>query len=223
MSKNNILNSVIQVNYLTNIQWSLLDWRNGTLNYPGMGRKRTIGDGSCFFHAITDAYFRPYQRGNLNGKSLNRIKFVKYLRYDLANELERRINPNGRMIYDKLSRGKLREISKTLQQYSLENMQKELRSNRSVDNVYLEFISNVLDKDIYILDFMKKDVYITGDDRDILYKNRDSIVLLFIPGHYELVGVKEQGKIKTLFKANHPFITSIVTRMNEKIKLGARI
>jgi len=69
----------------------------------------------------------------------------------------------------------------------------------------------------------KHDVYITGNDSDILYKKRPSIVLLYLPGHYELIGIMESkidskntGKtIKTLFEPNHQLIEAIRKRYNE--------
>ena len=109
-------------------------------------------------------------------------------------------------------------------QYSLNSMKDELASDRPVDNAYNEFISNILNKDIYILDVMKKDIYVTGKDLDILYKGRESIVLLYIPGHYELVGIRNNNNdIKTLFDSDHPFIQSIQTRMMELISMGSEI
>ena len=66
---------------------------------------------------------------------------------------------------------------------------KELDSDRPVDNAYNEFISDQLNKDIYILDAVTQDVYMTGSDDNVLYKDRPSIVLMYLPGHYELVGL----------------------------------
>ena len=83
----------------------------------------------------------------------------------------------------------------------------------------------------------------TGDDDDILYKNRESIVVLYRPGHYELVGIEDpitvsalriligtratarrirfvterrvSNHIATLFSPQHPFIRAIRQRMKE--------
>ena len=71
--------------------------------------------------------------------------------------------------------------------------------------------------DIYLLSLHKQDVYITGDDSDILYKGRQSIVVLTMPGHYELVGVHRDNGIQTLFRPRDPFILSIRQRMREII------
>jgi len=226
-SRNNLVNkntntSIVATNsyssgFLTNSEWENLNWDH-PFGFKGLIRIRTPPDGSCFFHAITKSYFLPYITGKINGKPFNRQSFIRKLRADLAKRLGARINPKNPAsptFYDTLSRGELRSFAESVPFYSLENMQKVLNSNLPVDNVYNEFISNQLDKDIYILDMTKKDVYITGQDTEILYKNRPSIVILYLPGHYELVGLKENGVIKTLFEPTHNLIKSIRNRMDE--------
>ena len=143
---------------------------------------------------------------------------IQNLRKDLSIKLGSKIDPtdpDSPTYYDTLSRGELPNISKEIPRYSLANMQKELASNRPVDNVYNEFISNCLNKDIYILDGVKRDVYITGNDDEILYKNRESIVILYLPGHYELIGIIDDNNIHTLFDPEDDFIQRIKTRMQQ--------
>jgi hypothetical protein len=116
--------------------------------------------------------------------------------------------------YDILGNGSVKSMAETLPMYSLENMQKELNSNSPVSNLYNEHISNMINKDIYILSADKKDVYMFGDDYSLLYKNRDSIVIIYLTGHYELVGLRDQeGVEKTLFSYKHPFIQLIRERI----------
>lgn len=202
---------------LTNSEYENLPM-DGPFKYNNLVRLRTIADGSCFFHALAKSYFKPYITGLLDGKPFIRREFIQNLRKDLSVTLGSKINPSDNsspLYYDELSRGELKDFSKSVPEYSLKNMQKELDSKRSVDNVYNEFISNQLDKDIYIIDAVKKDIYITGDDNDILYKNRPSVVILYLPGHYELVGlIKRNGDIKTLFNPDHDFIQAIRERIN---------
>ncbi len=209
------------VRYLTNSEYENLDWRD-PFGYEGLVRIRVPTDGSCFFHAIAKSYFKPYITGKLNGKPFNRKEFIKKLRKDLSIKLKTRINPSdpqSPIHYQVLSRGKLPEFSKSVPAYTLENMQKELDSDHSVDNVYNEFISDQLDKDIYILDMIKRDVYITGYDDEILYKGRTSIVILYLPGHYELVGLDNDGTVQTLFDPDHDLIRTIRGRM-EAVRLA---
>lgn len=205
-----------------------LTWDSSTgFSYPGMVKIRTIADGSCFFHAIANSYSEPYRIGILpGGASINKIQFIKSLRHDLSLKLAERVNPldqSSLIYYDLLSRGELKNFSKIVPEYTLENMQKELNSSSPVNNVYNEFISNQLNKDIYLLDAVKKDVYLVGRDDDILYKGRDSIVLLYTPGHYNLVGVmQDSGVPATLFKSDNPFIKAIQARIRDLRSRGSK-
>ena len=215
MSEANSIRKSIRI--LTDTEMERLEW-TGPFRYPDLVRIRVSPDGSCFFHAVAKSYFEPYILGRWsNGKPVNRRTFVAKLREDLSVKLGSKIEPGNLQsptYYDTLSRGRLADFSTSVPQYSLQNMVKELNSNRPVDNVYNEFISDQLNKDIYILDAIKQDVYMTGHDDDILYKNRKSIVILYLPGHYELVGVHENGTTKTIFDPSHDLIRAIRQRMN---------
>lgn len=203
-------------------EFEYLNWE-GPLNFLGMVRFRTIADGSCFFHAICNAIYPPYQMGRLGHRAYPKSQFVKDLRHDLSIRLGEPINhldPKGGTYYDSISRGKLYTISQSLPEYSLENMREELRnSSAAVNNIYNEYISNVLNKDIYILDGITQDVYMTGNDADILYKGRTSIVLHYLPGHYELIGLQlVDQSIQTKFEHDSDFIRMIRDRIRERIK-----
>lgn len=177
----------------------ILDWEGlSPFYYEGLIRKTEINDGSCFFHCIVDAFYKPYQLGQINRK-----EYVRNLRKDLSTNLTVEI-------YNKLSRGNLKEFSKKVEGFSLEDYKKILDSNAYVDNRFNEYISNVINKDIYIIDYENKNVYITGNDDDILYKKRESIVIIWInKNHFDLAGILEGKKIITLFDPNHPFIQTI--------------
>ncbi len=203
------------IRMLTDNAYEPLNW-TGNFQYKGLVRIRTPGDGSCFFHAIAGAYFKPYIEGKIDSDPIDRRDLIKKLRKDLSLKLATRVDPldpQSPTYYDILSRGELGNIANEVPEYSLQNMQAELDSDTAVDNVYNEFISDQINKDIYILDLTKQDVYMTGNDIDILYKDRMSIVILYLPGHYELVGVQEDGVIKTLFDSDHPLIEQIRTRI----------
>ena len=167
-------------------------------------------DGSCMFHAIAKAYFKPYIMGKVGDGVFDRSEFVRNLRKDLSLALP--------AAYPKLANGELEEISKTMPKYSLKNLQKELDSNSPVSNYFNEFISNQLNIDIYILDAKTKDVYMFGADLKLLYKNRKSVVILYLPGHYELIGLlKDQSTVETYFSPTHPLIKKIRERIDSKL------
>src|SRR5947207_14960362 len=115
-----------------------LDWSGiSEFYYDEMVKKKEPADGSCFFHCIADAFYRPYQIG-----SVNKEKFVRQMRHQLALLLESK-NDDGILWYRTLSRGKLEELSRGIPALSLENMKKSLDSSESVDNRFNEYVSNV--------------------------------------------------------------------------------
>lgn len=188
-------------------EFEILDWEGlGPFHYEGLVKKTEINDGSCFFHCIADSFHKPYQLGQIDKK-----EYVRNLRKDLSNNLTTEI-------YNKLSRGNLKEFSKKVKGFSLEDFKKILDSNLPIDNRFNEYISNIINKDIYLLDYNKKDVYMTGNDNDILYKNRESIVIIWInENHFDLAGILEGKRLTTLFQYNHPFIETIRQHMNRKV------
>jgi len=207
-----------------------LDWKK-KFKFKNMVRIGIDGDGSCYFNAIAYAYFIPYREGNIDGTPLDRRKFIRNLRYDLAEKLKEHIDPNDDTSprnYDLLSRGNLANFSEnvikkgpTNLSYGLDDMVTELQSGNDVGYVYNEFVSNEFEKDIYFLDYNSNDVYVVGDDFDLYYLRRPSIVLLSIPGHFELVGIQKKEGIQTLFSPDDPFIEAIKLRMREKIIQGS--
>lgn len=203
---------------LLEIEYQDINW-NRNFKYPNLVRLRTEMDGSCFFHALAKAYCRPYIEGRYDDKSFNRQEFIKDLRQELADMLDSPVNPSDNTsltYYQTISRGQLPNLSKDFPECSLENMQKELSTSMEIDFKYMEFISDVIMKDIYLLDADRQDVYVVGNEFDILYKGRESIVLYFLPGHFELVGYRTEKNlniIQTLFPPNHDFILAIQQRL----------
>ena len=204
---------------LTNQEVIALNWElDGKFKYPNLVRIRTIPDGSCLFHAIIKAFFKPYIIGYLDGKPLDRSQFVRDLRKELSELLDKPA-VGGKTYYQLLARGNLEaqanDKTNPMREASLEAMKEVLNSYEPVNELFDEFISNVLDKDIYMLDSKTKDIYMHPDrNSGLLYKNRQSIILLDLHGHYELIGVMRSGKIYTHFDANDSLILSIKQRMD---------
>jgi len=200
--------------------YELMDWQGSPFSYPNMIRIYTIADGSCFFHALMNATNKVYRSERSNGYALPRADIVRNLRKALAYRLGDPVDPRGDPFdnhYNRLGGGALRMLSRTAPQYGILEMQARLRNpNQQVGNEYNEFVSDQLGIDIYILDGTTRDVYMTGDDWGRLYKDRDSVVLLYMPGHYELVGLLTDRMTEvTLFKPENQFIQSIRARMVE--------
>ena len=194
--------------------------------YDNLIRINSLSNGDCYFHSILMSFNPEYKKATCIKE---RIHMAKKLRHDLANRLEEVDPETGLIVYDTLSRGKLKEFGEFVPCYSLTNLKALLRSNNSVDYVFNELVSNEFDIDIYIINYAKKEVNLVDHEADILYKNRDSVVLLFLPGseHYELVGLsldteediekrdheKVSSQAKTLFDHDHDFIKVIRNRM----------
>jgi len=171
----------------------------------------TLGDGNCFFHSVLRAFNTNY----IKAKSItDRVNMARTFRNALADRLEE-IDPlTGKNYYAGLNNGELEKISGGVKEYSLNALQKELRSSHPVDNIYQEIISNAMNKDIYIIDGTKQDMYHVGSAFSLYYKGRNSIIIYYIPGHFEVVGIKQKdGTIATLFTPEHPLIQSCRERL----------
>lgn len=188
-----------------------LDW-NGPIQHEGLCMIPCPPDGSCFFHCILNAIYRPY----LASSPDERAVMVKTFRRELSDYLSKK-DDSGATIYDKLSRGQLKIMSKDIPEFSLEAMKSELLENGPVDNLYNEFISDMINKDIYIVDLDARDIYITGSDVELYYKGRDSIVIGYTEGHYNLIGIKKGSDVVTNFDCGHSFISQIRRRYMELI------
>lgn len=159
----------------------------------------SIGDGSCFLHSVLRAISPDYTEKNKMGK----IQMVREIREALSNMLEESPKGEDKTYYDLLSRGQLKDLSKTFDETKLENMKKFLRGNGWFNELYVEFISNVFDIDIYIIDHNKKELYIRGSN-ELFFKNRNSIILgYYNEAHFDTLSVKDvNGEKKTYFSPN---------------------
>ncbi len=183
-------------------------WENGYENWA-LVRFSTPMDGSCLFHAITNAFFPLYYTETKGGKHVSRSTIIKSLRKELSQKLAVKINnePNAPNYYDTLNKGNTSLFAKEVPEFSLDHMQKELNSNTSIGYGYIEYIGNILDKDIYVLEASRHNIYITDELSLTIKGNRPSIVLYYMDGHYELVGIRNDDmSFVTHFSCNHSFI-----------------
>lgn len=183
--------------------------------YANLYRILTPGDGSCYFHSILTASRLNYNKFS----DQNKVLIAKTFREILADKL-RSVDSDGILYYDKMLNGMVKEFAKSVPCYSLEHMQKELRSNDFVDHIYQETISDNLDIDIYIININTGDINYPEIDLNLslLYKNRNSIILAYHGNfmHYDIIGLKSSNDndiIDTIFPYDHPLINILRQRL----------
>jgi hypothetical protein len=204
---------------LSGISESLRPIQFKGIEYSNLVRIPIIGDGSCFFHAILRSFYRDYIESTQHSV---RQYHARNLRYALAEVLDESNPLTGKKYYDELSRGTLSTLaSEGLVSCSLLIMQKELQQDGPVDNLYHELVSNHLNRDVYIINEDIDDVDVGFSDLELLYKGRNSIVLLFRNSHFELLGIAatNSGLIETLFTPSHPLIQQLYDRMLHLINI----
>ena len=137
---------------------------------------------------------------------------VKNFRAEIADELESINLETGKTEYELLGNGYYAEFNRSVSpvvgdKYSLKSLKRELLSNSPVDHVYIQLISDRLDIDIYLINSTTEDIYTTGSEIKTLYKGRNSIVILYTPGHYDLIGIQRESSdefiIDCLFDPSH--------------------
>jgi hypothetical protein len=167
-------------------QWKLLKYN-------------TYGDGNCLFHAILNSFFKAYHNEKIEDLKISRLAMVRKLRKELAQELPK--------YYDKLAGGKLKEFAQEIPEYRLANMIKTLDSDDFIGYGYIEFIGDLLNKDIYILDGYRSTIYVSDELKFCIKGNRPSIILYYADMHYDLIGlsVDDIGSI-THFDADSDII-----------------
>lgn len=218
------------------------------INLPNLGftlkplyQIKILGDGSCFFHAILRSFNREYIRSTSN---IERQRLAKLLRSGIALALEEK-DSFGVMEYDKLGGGSYARFNEAVSgainektgkciiekdKYSLKGLQNELLSDGFVDHAYIEILSNHCNKDIYLISALTGDVYTTGTDLNLLYKHRDSIIILYSGDHYDLIGTKKIANVsisgtcnvgdiifECLFHPDHELIQNLRQRLNKLI------
>ena len=166
----------------------------------------SIGDGSCFLHSVLRAISPEYTEKSKEGK----MKMVKEIRETLSEMIDQAPEGEGKTYYELLSRGQLKELSETFDETKLEEMKKFLKGGDWFNQLYVEFISNVFDIDIYIIDHRKKELYIRGDN-ELFFKNRNSIIIGYHDNkHFDTLSIKDvNGEKRTYFSSNSPAIKNL--------------
>lgn len=192
----------------------LLDW-NSPISIKGLARIYTLADGHCFFHSLLSAFDNCYLEEKVGDIPIKRADLAIKLREEIAKKLQ----VEG--VYESLYNGELAVLGKEIPEFSRDYLIKELLSNNPVSYYLNELISDFINKDIYFLDSVRRDVINLSSGN--LYKNRKSIVILYMTGHYELCGIIEESEnetksVKTLFNPDDDLIVIIKNRLKEITK-----
>lgn len=198
-----------------------INWLKGFENWK-LVRFFTPMDGSCLFHAICNSFFLPYRTGILRDKPISKKEIVASLRKELSIKLTEKINnnENAPTHYQTLNGGNTAVFAESVPEFSLQNMQSTLDSDEYIGYGYLEFISNAINKDIYILSALHTDIYVTDELPLTIKGNRKSIIVYYSEGHYELVGLvnDDSTEVDTHFNYDHSLIKFLYNRVQSLIK-----
>ena len=198
------------------------DHNNQDILIPGLVMIASPRDGSCLFHSVLRAFNLDYVKSD----TVKRNQLAIRTRHLLANALVSIDPKNGLTYYQTLANGNLAALGREFDDYSLGRLQKMLYSTNSVGNEFIEALSDIFDLDIYIIDTYKKDVYILGNNSELHYKNRRSIVLAYTQiqdkhyddGHYDVIGLNTSKGLYTLFAPDFFLIRSIKNRIERVVK-----
>lgn len=183
-----------------------LTWSSRVFGYSFV-QIYTPRDGSCLFHALLNAFHKPYREGKYHGQVVPRKQIVIDLRRELARCLP--------TVYSRLWNGALASFGAEVDKnYSLPNMQRALANFEThIGYGYLRYISDSLDKDIYIFSALTQELYVS-DDLPVTGR-RGSILLYWLHDHYELIGITSRQGLVTYFSPNDPLIKELYARLRK--------
>lgn len=185
--------------------------------YRDLVRIATIGDGSCFIHAVLKAFYRTYQENN---GARYRLQLAAKVRRDLAVALGLE-NPQypGRTYWETSARGSFprmvmqqindEELIRDLNvDYSLAGLQRLFNSTSQLGDEVYTFVADALNIDIYVLRATREDLYPHYHTRrpGIL---RNGIVVIGNMYHYEVLAVNTPDGFQTVFPPDDPFLAAL--------------
>lgn len=175
----------------------------------------TLGtENSCYFHAALSGY-NPTYIENLDVKF--RTQMARTLRNLLAEKLDS-YTVDGQRVYDLLSQGTLKTYAESVPGYSLKEMISILQGNEQVDHRFQELLCETVGIDVYIIDHTTREPYRLCNE-EIYIKHRSSVVILYEPGHFSILGRRESdGDFVTKFPPNDEFILAIRKDLKSKSK-----
>lgn len=204
-------NTDVASNFYADIKWD-----DGFEQWD-LVRFATPGDGNCLFHALANSFYQPYRTETIRGKHVPRNKIISLFRKELSEKLSKPISSdtNAPTFYETLNNKNTLVFSKDVPEFTLDYMKNQLNSTNSIGYGYIEYIGNVLNKDIYILEASRKNIYKTDEPKLSIKGNRPSVILYYInDNHYELLGIKnDDGTFSTHFSPEHKFVRFLYNKL----------
>jgi hypothetical protein len=198
-----------------------IHWENGFERWD-LVRFSTPMDGNCLFHAIANSFFTGYHEEKIDDVHIDRNKIITLFRKELSEKLGNTVTASSKKTnYEMLCGENMVAFAKEVPEFSLKTMQKQLNSNNPIGYGYMEFIGNCINKDIYILEGIRRDIYVTDELYYSIKGDRSSIILYYTEGHYELVGVRHANDTyETHFSPNNPLIRFLYDRVRASFNQG---
>ena len=196
--------------------FELLKWSSSPIYVNNLVRLRTHMDQrSALAHAVLNAIYIPYREGELYGQEISQVELVHMFRRELAIMLLEKVPDTDKLYVELIGKGAWLQMIST----DVEVLKSQLE-NPTIEftSVMIEHVSNVLNKDIYIIDSETQDVVLLSGDLELMCQKRSSIVLLRMRKHYELLAIRtSSGDYISHFSPDHPWIETLYDRLAERV------
>jgi len=161
-----------------------------------------ISESNSMLHCLATAFDDVYLLGKSDNIGLDKKESIRNYRQYLSQLLQQ-VN-DGISIYEQLFNGQAVELSEENPNLSLSNMVGLLQSDDPITLDYLEFIANIIECDIYVLNFETGSLLNNSP-----IKNRRSVILLYIDHSYHLVYVRREQCGQFVFSGDDSLIMEL--------------
>jgi len=186
-------------------------------------RIATIGDGSCFIHALLKAISANYQEDHT---FVGRSRLAKYFRRDLAlllNQPDSRYP--GHVYWETANQGAFvtlfatqvfandRTVVDEVVDYGVLGLQRMFNSSYYLGNEVYGFVTELLNVNLCVLQATNKDLLNHSYDRHD--PQWPTIIIIGNTGHYEVVGLRTDSGIQTVFPPDDPLVVKLAQRFSQ--------